>query len=102
MPVQRAGLATSSFARKLLAYEATWKQDIHRSHFDTPRMRVLTVTTSAARLENLIAAAAELERGRGLFFFATADSVSSAADLLALPWRNCDGSTEVPFANTSK
>ena len=102
MPVQRAGLATSSIARKLLAYEATWKQGIHRSRFDIPRMRVLTVTTSAARLENLIAAAAELERGRGLFLFATADSVSSAADLLALPWRNCDGSTEVPFANTSQ
>lgn len=102
MPVQRAGLATSSFFRKLLAYEATWTQDVHRSRFGFSRMRVLTVTTSAQRLENLIAAAVELERGRGLFLFATADSVSSAADLLALPWRDCDGSTEVPFANTSK
>lgn len=31
MPVRRAGLTTSSFARKLLAYESTWTQGVHRS-----------------------------------------------------------------------
>ena len=95
MPVQRAGLATSSFARKLLAYEATWAQHIHRSRFDFPRMRVLTVTTSASRLQSLAAAAASLERGKGLFLFADARAVSATADLLALPWLKSDGSSEM-------
>ena len=94
MPVQRAGLTTSSFARKLAAYEATWAQHIHRSRFDSPRMRVLTVTTSASRLQNLAAAAADLNRGKGLFFFADARAVSSTADLLALRWLKSDGTSE--------
>ena len=94
MPVQRSGFATSSFARKLLAYEATWTQDVHRSRFGFSRMRVLTVTTSAQRLENLTAAAADLGRGKGVFLFIDAAAVSSSTDLLAQPWRKSDGSTE--------
>ena len=98
MPVQRTTLATSSFARKLYAYEATWEQAVHRSRFDFSRVRVLTVTTSTARLENLTAAAAELKRGNGLFLFTDAKAVSSAADVFALPWRKSDGSTATLLA----
>lgn len=94
MPVQRAGLATSSFARKLRAYKATWTQDVHRLRFGFSRMRVLTVTTSAERLESLTAAAADLERGKGVFLFTDAEAVSAAPDLLALLWRKSDGATE--------
>lgn len=69
MPVTRSTLAQSSFYRKLLAYEATWKQNLHRTRFGFHRFRVLTVTMSPARAQNLAEAAAGLERGRGLFLF---------------------------------
>lgn len=94
MPVRRATLETSSFARKLLAYQASWTQRIHLARFGFPRVRVLTVTTSTARLENLVAAAASVENGKGLFLFAETGAVESATDLLALPWLNAEGSTE--------
>src|ERR1035441_1541751 len=52
MPVTRKNLSQTSFFRKLLAYEATWSQEIHRSRFGFNRFRVLTVTTSAARVNS--------------------------------------------------
>ncbi|MGD0410154.1 MAG: hypothetical protein ABSC18_00495, partial [Verrucomicrobiota bacterium] len=51
----------------LLAYEATWATGLHRFQFGFHRFRVLTVTTSAARVESLVAACSELKRGHGLF-----------------------------------
>jgi hypothetical protein len=101
MPIERATHDASSIARKLHAYAQTWNSGIHRSRFGISRVRVLTVTTSASRLENLTAAAAELEHGKGLFLFTNAAAVSFAADLLALPWRKNDGSTEPLLAHTS-
>jgi DNA-binding Lrp family transcriptional regulator len=98
MPVGRATFAASSFVRKLRAYEATWTQGVHRSRFGFSRVRVLTVTTSTARLENLTAATTDLERGKGLFLFTDTDAVASAMDLLALSWRKSDGSTETLLA----
>ena len=87
MPVSRQTLAKSSFARKLLAYEATWQQNVHRNRFGFHRFRVLTVTTSAERARNLAAAAARLGRGHGLFLFTDLASFQSAPDLLAFPWK---------------
>ena len=42
MPVKRQTLVQSSFYRKLLAYEATWTQNIHRARLGFNRFRVLT------------------------------------------------------------
>ena len=72
MPVTRQNLSRSSFQRKLLAYHATWKQGLHKTRFGFPRFRVLTVTTSAERMQNMIDACRELESGHGLFLFAEA------------------------------
>ena len=70
MPVVREKLAQSSFYRKLLAYEATWTNKVHQRHLGIPRFRVLTVTTSAARVKSLLDACSRLQRGHGLFLFA--------------------------------
>jgi hypothetical protein len=86
MPVKRQTLSQTSFNRKLLAYEATWAQDIHRRHLGINRFRVLTVTTSAARVKSLVEACSELERGHGLFLF-TDKSVLSG-DLFAHLWQS--------------
>jgi hypothetical protein len=85
MPVIRQKLTQTSFYRKLLAYEATWTNKIHQRHLGIPRFRVLTVTTSAARVKSLLDACSRLQRGHGLFLFA--DESVLQKDLLAPVWQ---------------
>ena len=84
MPVVREKLAQTSFYRKLLAYEATWTSKVHQRHLGIPRFRVLTVTTSAARVKSLLDACSRLQRGHGLFLFA--DESVLQRDLLTAVW----------------
>ncbi len=86
MPVVRTGLAQSSFYRKLLAYEATWANKVHQRHLGIPRFRVLTVTTSVARVTSLLEACSQLKRGHGLFLFA--DQSVLEKDLFASVWQS--------------
>jgi Replication-relaxation len=86
MPVTRRTLSQTSFARKLIAYEATWTQKVHQRHLGIPRFRVLTVTVSAARVTSLLAACSQLKRGHGLFLFA--DTSILKKDLFASVWRS--------------
>lgn len=85
MPVKRRNLFQTSFYRKLLAYEATWSQSIHRTRFGFHRFRVLTVTASAARVKSLVDACSQLERGHGLFLFA--DRTILAGDMFSSTWQ---------------
>ena len=89
MPVMRPNFEQSSFYRKLLAYESTWTQSIHRTRFGFNRFRVLTVTTSAERVKHLIEAVRQLERGQGLFLFTNVASLAAHGDILTLPWQTC-------------
>jgi len=86
MPVMRKNLSQTSFYRKLLAYEATWSQAIHRSRFGFHRFRVLTITTNSERVKHLIDACRTLESGRGLFLFTDISSLRHP-DFLSLPWQ---------------
>jgi len=91
MPVIRRNLDQTSFYRKLLAYEATWSQSIHQTCFGFHRFRVVTVTESPERAKNLVAACSWLERGHGLFLFAS-KAVLTEPDLLFSPvWQNGRG-----------
>ena len=87
MPVMRQRLTQTSLYRKLLAYEATWTQNIHRDHLRLPRFRVLTVTTSGGRAKHLADACAKLARGHGLFLFADSDALRRHGDPLTFPWQ---------------
>jgi hypothetical protein len=115
MPIARASLAQSSFYRKLLAYEATWAQNLHRTRFGFPRFRVLTVTTSPDRARHLAEAARRLRRGRGSFLFTDAKSLLTQTPFSPI-WRtvatdertsllgSCNistGLTSPPFSHTS-
>jgi len=86
MPVVRPELTRSSFHRKLLAYEATWTQGVHRSRWGFNRFRVLTVTSRPGRVRTLVEACSRLERGQGLFLFTDTEALRTAADPLALLW----------------
>ena len=85
MPVVREKLSQSSFYRKLLAYEATWSNKVHQRYLSIPRFRVLTVTTSAARVKSLLDTCSRLQRGHGLFLFA--DESVLQHELLSAVWQ---------------
>jgi DNA-binding Lrp family transcriptional regulator len=85
MPVTREDLNQSSFQRKLLAYEATWTQNIHRVKFGWQRFRILTVTSKAERIATMQSAVQGLKRGHGLFLFLDAKQLSQ--DFFALRWQ---------------
>jgi hypothetical protein len=91
MPVTRRTLSQTSFVRKLLAYEATWTNKIHQRHLGIHRFRVLTVTTSAARVKSLVEACSQLKRGHGLFLFADKNILSG--DILSNIWQTGKGGT---------
>lgn len=93
MPVVRKGLAQTSFARKLFAYEATWRQRLHTAHFGWPSFRVLTVSTGAERVRHLVTACQSLTRGRGLFLFTHGRGRLGGEDFLTRDWVNARGET---------
>ncbi len=87
MPVIRRTLSQSSFYRKLLGYEATWLQSIHRTRFGFHRFRVMTVTTIPGRVQSLVDACAQLKSGKGLFLFAD-QTVLEKPDLFSSIWKS--------------
>lgn len=87
MPVKRQGLRQSSLLRKLLAYESTWAQNLHRSRFGFHRFRVLFVTTTPERVCHFIETIRQLERGQGLFLFTDFESLQRAPFILTHPWQ---------------
>lgn len=94
MPVMRQSLTQSSIYRKLLAYEATWTQNLHRARFGFHRFRVLTVTRSPERVQTMLKACQRLERGQGLFLFADAPAFLRQPDSFAVPLFNGRGEAE--------
>ena len=86
MPVVRHSLSRSSFHRKMIAYQATSSQGIHRTRLGFNRFRVLTVTSSRSRLKTMLEACRTLERGHGLFLFTDSESLRTTPDLLSMPW----------------
>jgi len=87
MPVIRKNLAQTSLYRKLLAYEATWSQDHHRTEFGFNRMRVLFVTKSAARVKSLVDVCGKLSSGHGLFLFADQSILQQPESILSVNWQ---------------
>ena len=97
MPVVRKGLKQTSFFRKMLAYEESWRRKLHVQKLGVERLRILTVTTSKERVRTLIKANKRLNNGKGSRLFLFTDQVSLAAhdDILTLPLRNgCDDELE--------
>jgi hypothetical protein len=88
MPVKRAQLSQSSFYRKMLAYAATWERGLYRTQFGFDRVRVLTVTASAERVQSMVKACSELHRGHGLFLFTDRETLLKHDDIFTLRWQS--------------
>lgn len=91
MPIQRRNLSLSSIYRKLLAYRATWQQNLHRTLFGMHRFRVLLVTATASRCQGMIDCCLELRHGKGLFLFADNATLHNPAGILSAQWRTAIG-----------
>lgn len=87
MPVTRQGLGQTSFRRKLVGYQETWRQGVHRRHLGIPNFRVLTVTTNEERMRHLIAACGSLGGGGRLFLFANQGALDRGK-VLSHEWLN--------------
>ena len=85
-PVKREHTGRTSIHRRLLAYEATWRQRIHASRCGAERFRVLTITSRAERLEHIRESCRTLESGLGLYTFNYAPSLAIAGDVLYNSW----------------
>jgi hypothetical protein len=91
MPVARKGLLQTSFRRKLMAYQETWQQGLHKAHLGIPNFRVLTVTTSEERVRHLVAACRSLSGGGSRLFLFTDQESLGAGDRLRHGWANGKG-----------
>ena len=91
MPVARKGLAQTSFLRKLLAYQETWRQGLHKAHLGIPNFRVLTVTTNKERVEHLVVACRSISGGGSRLFLFAAQEELGSADILTHRWVNGRG-----------
>lgn len=90
MPVKRDRQERTSIHRKMLAYEATWRQRVHKSRFGWDRFRVLLVTNSSDRRQNMLSACQTLEGGHGLFLFCTIGELLKSTDVLSCSWTTGD------------
>ena len=93
MPVARRDLRQSSIMRKLHAYQTMWKSKTHNVHFGWRNFRVLFVTTSQERVENMIAAtnAQALTKGSPLFLYSDKHSLYNLDDTLDYKWLGANG-----------
>lgn len=98
MPVKRKNLFRTSFYKKALGYyfASPMQQDLFEKAFGFKHARILTVTTSADRVKNMIKVNKEVDQkgtGLGLFLFANTASFSleNPGRILEKIWLNGRG-----------
>jgi hypothetical protein len=74
MPILRSSFEQSSFKKKLLVYHHAHKAGLHKTSWNIPGFRVLTITRSAERIASMLVAVNDITdgRGSGVFLFAKA------------------------------
>ena len=86
LEADRATMTNGRFYDKMVAYHETWRQRIHETYLALNRFRMLTVTTSAQRVKNLILKNIQLNggEGSGLFLFTDVKSLQEHGDILTV------------------
>jgi hypothetical protein len=69
MPVVRSNFDRTSYHRKLLVYWEAFKKKLHVEQFSVSQIRVLTITESAERVENMLRVVNDITAGNGTNFF---------------------------------
>ncbi len=78
IPIVRRGKNHRSIAHKLAVYYHGWRTERHVEQFGVKQVRILTVTSSVERVENMVAAVHEITAGRGSNFFLFIDRAALA------------------------
>ena len=92
MPVERSDILQSSMLRKFLAYGAVWRSKRHTEAFGWRNFRVLVVTNTAERVQNMREVLMRHAGGNSSPLFWFADKQELAADkLLAHDWIDGQG-----------
>jgi hypothetical protein len=95
MPVDRTDLAQTSYRRKLHIYHLALKSGQHMKNFGFPNARVLTVTTTAERLQSMCRALNKIVREpTGRFLFADWASLAEA-NPLSHAWHTNTATTHI-------
>jgi len=68
IPIVRRGNTHRSIKRKLATYIEGWRAGRHLDQFAIQNLRVLMVTSSAARMDNMLAAVEDITGGKGTGF----------------------------------
>ena len=73
----------SSFRRKLMGYYEFWRERLHTTQWGFQAFRVLTVTPSEKRIENMLAAQRDIvgKQGSNLFLFTTPKRLAEKSPL---------------------
>lgn len=86
LEVDRGTMTLKRFAKKVKAYIAYYQSGLYTKRFNTTMMRVLTVTTSETRLNNLLDVT-EKVGGGNRFWFTTFEELMVNHALMATIWR---------------
>ncbi len=76
--VSKRNTERSSFGQKLAAYHFAWKEKRHTEAWGFQNFRILTVTTSEARIETMLNAQPKItnENAPGLFLYSTPERIT--------------------------
>jgi hypothetical protein len=93
MPIKRTSLYTSSYWRKMIGYWESYRQEKFKEVFGFKAARVLTITKSEERIENMIRAGKGVDaRGQGsvMFLFSPIENFTLVNPTKAFDkiWRN--------------
>jgi hypothetical protein len=88
MPIMRTDRRQTSYLAKLEVYRHIIAAQSHRTHWGLPNLLVLTVTSSHARMQEMIAKAGAILGTMPAFLFdAPGDLRLPSAELLTRPWQ---------------
>ena len=96
MPIKRTNFFRSSFYKKMVGYIASHKKGLFSQYFGFKKVRILTVTQSDERINNMIAVNKELHHrglGYGLFLFSHIEQIDilKSAKLFRKIWMDGQG-----------
>ena len=94
MPVDRGNLMQTSLKRKFLTYTAAKHHGEHARQYGWKGFRVLVITSSRQRADNILATIRESVHEHDRTLFLVADRMSLVgADIFSHPWRDARGQT---------
>ena len=93
MPILRSDFYRSSILKKIVGYRHCKNTGAFKKTFGFENPRIVTVTTSHERIDNMIAACRKIygdSKGAGMFLFSTADNFTprNVENVLRPIWRN--------------